>query len=420
MRFSEKYQVIRKRFFDDFYHEGSIGDRINLDNTELKFGDQTIYMGLALLCLATEVPIRRDLGLDPEESIRPITEILDTIDRLDDEAEAFYGAASIRDGFILRDNFKSIDDPRLKRRWSKLISDGQSLSKNSPSADQIFGILYGLWFVKRYSGSDQLTARCEELADRLYRYAMRSRFMLKLPDGKPTHRGADMWWLSSLMHGLAFNVSGVDHFDESKFDLLELLRGAPGGVTVIPEEVDKTVRKVLDSAIGRVLFPEPVLGLQGIASFWDNAGRDAAAVLGAELQMPILPDSLGLPALSGLTIKVKSFSAHIILMAIATSNMWMQEEFEKAAVASSHQFSILWYALAHEVMPLKVTKQQIESLLASCPDEGPMTGLPVETGWQTDHRWIRCTNLKEPTNPGYRYAGLDFMMLHNLSELVYG
>lgn len=409
MNFSDKYKIIRKRFFEDFYFEGSAADRINSNNTELKFGDQTIYMGFALLFLATEIPIRKKQGLDLSDSIRFIYEILDAIDRLDDEAEPFYGVTSQRNGFIIRDNFKSIADPRLRGRWEKLKSDGQKLESNSPSGDQLFGILFGLWFVKRFSEDSVLISRCEELADRIYQYAQRSRFMLKLPNGEPTHRGADMWWLSSLLHGLANSISGVDRFRDSKFDLVELLKGAPGGVTYIPDAVSSLLR----------FLPVTEVGLQGIASFWDNAGKNAAAVMGAELELPVFPEALSLPHLSGLKIKVKSFSAHIVLMAIASSNIWSQDEFEDAAIASNHQFSILWYALAHGTKPLRLAKAKIDNILEACPDSGPMTGLPVATGWQTDHRWIRCTNLSEQTEPGYRYAGLDFLMLHNLNELVF-
>jgi hypothetical protein len=410
MKFTDKYLVIRKRFFDDFYYEGCIAERINADNTDIKFGDQTIYMGLALLVLATEIPIRKRLGLALADSVDHIFQILDNIDRLDDEAEAFYGQSSRRDGFILRDNFKSSADPRLKGRWINLKSDGQSLEANSPSADQLFGILFGLWFVKRFSDNAVLVQRSEELADRIYQYAQRSRFMLKLPNGNPTHRGADMWWLSSLMHGLASSISGRDRFGDSRIDIVELLRGAPGGVTYIPEGVERLLR----------FLPLTEIALQGIASFWDSAGKEAATVLGAELDVPILPESLRLPHLSGLKIKVKSFSTHIILMAIASTNIWSQDEFENAAIASNHHFSLLWYLLAHGVKPLKVTKRDIDIMLDACPDSGPRTGLSVSTGWQTDNRWIRCTNLDDSTEPGFRYAGLDFLMLHNINELVFG
>jgi hypothetical protein len=107
-------------------------------------------------------------------------------------------------------------------------------------------------------------------------------------------------------------------------------------------------------------------------------------------------------------------------MAIASTNIWSQDEFENAAIASNHHFSLLWYLLAHGVKPLKVTKRDIDIMLDACPDSGPRTGLSVSTGWQTDNRWIRCTNLDDSTEPGFRYAGLDFLMLHNINELVFG
>jgi hypothetical protein len=408
MVLSEKYCKIRERFLADFYYQGTVADRIADGKGEIKFGDQTVYMGQALIFLASEVPILKSMGKDISEPIRLITEILDAVDTLDDEAESYYGYQSSRNGFIVRDNFKAVSDPRLGGRWKSLLSDGQNPGNNSPSGDQLFGLLYGLWFVNYFAATEELANRAKELADRIYLFAMKCKFFLRLPDGKPTRRGADCQWLSSLLHGLARSVSGKDRFTESKIDVKEILEGAPGGISVIPN--GGQLKQLLD------LLPSVEIGLQGIASFWDNIGAEAAGILGTEIQIPIVKD---IDLLKDFKIKVKSFSAHIILMAIAPTEIWSADEFEKAALSVNHHLAALWNALVHNKKPAYFSKNDVETILEACPDTGPQSGLPVKSGWQTDNRWIRCSDIHEQTVSGNRYFGVDFLMLHNLKELVF-
>ncbi len=414
MQFSSKYREIRKIFFQDFYYQGSVADRINDGSKEIKFGDQTVYMGQALIFLATELPILEASGSDTSDTIAKITEILDMIDTLDDQAEEFYGFPSNRNGFIVRDNFRTVADSRLAGRWTSLIADGKDPNNNSPSGDQLFGLLYGLWFVKRFAPTAEISNRCIELVDRIYCYAMRCKFFLKLPNGDPTRRGADCQWLSSLLHGLAKSITEKDRFNESKIDIMDILHGAPGGVSIIPRsnELDTLIKILVSTG----LLKSTETGLQGIASFWDDAGGNASEVLGSEIEIPILKR---IERLKDFKLKVKSFSSNIILMAIAPTEIWSSDEFENAAISVNHHFAALWYALAHGTTPKKFTKADIYRILEGCPDSGPRSGLPPNTGWQTDNRWIRCSDIDKPTDPGYRYFGVDFLMFHNICEIVF-
>ena len=88
--FSPRYEKLRRRFFDNFYHAGLVAEFI--EGEHIKFADQTIYMGQALIFLAAELAIRRRIGADLQPARTPLVEILDAIDQLDLAAETLFGA----------------------------------------------------------------------------------------------------------------------------------------------------------------------------------------------------------------------------------------------------------------------------------------------------------------------------------------
>lgn len=376
--FSPTYQAIRQRFFADFFYAGHVAEWIEGDH--IKFGDQTIYIGQALISLATELAIRRRFGHDLQAASAPMREILAAIDQLDLDAEKLYGFSPALDGFIVRDNISGPADPRLHGRFSIVESDWQTPKSAAPSGDQIFGLLFGLWFIVRFSGDDDLARRARELSDRMFRYAQRCEFVLTLPDGEPTRRGSDVRWLASLLHGLNKDITDIDRFDECR-------------IKVGPFKSD----------------------LRPIATFWDRAGDSAEHILRTKVTIPLLGDNFGSE-----TYKVKSFAEHILLMALARSDVWSKDEFERAAVAVNHQLAVLFYSLAHDTKPEFFTLADIQAILDRCPEEGPRGDLPTATGWQKDNRWIRCSNIDEPGGGHSLYNGVDFMMLHNLAQIVFG
>lgn len=148
--------------------------------------------------------------------------------------------------------------------------------------------------------------------------------------------------------------------------------------------------------------------LNSLAAFWDEAGDQAAQLLRSEIDMP----GLG-------TQSINSFAAHILLMATAPGDVWSKSEFERAALAVNHHLSVLFYSLAHDCKPDLFGYADIAAILDRCPPDGPRSDLPVETGWQQDNRWIRCSNIDGPGDGHKFYNGIDFMMLHNLAVLVF-
>lgn len=74
--------------------------------------------------------------------------------------------------------------------------------------------------VVHFEGSAALTAQAREVSSRLFEYARRNGFVLRLSNGNDTRRGSWMRWLSSLLNGLNRDITGEDRFNESEIDLL--------------------------------------------------------------------------------------------------------------------------------------------------------------------------------------------------------
>jgi len=371
LAFSPKYQAIRQRFFDSFYYQGHVAEFI--EDNHIKFADQTIYIGQSLIFLASEACIKGRIEEDPGSSLQKIQEIFTAIEQLDQEGETLFGHAPSLNGFIVRDTITGPDDPRLNHRFQKVNSDWQKPEDAAPSGDQIFGLLFGLWHVVKLVEDPATVQKAKEIAQRIFGYAMRNHFELTLPDGQPVKRGADMRWLSSLMHGLSKAITGNDLFDECT-------------IKVLGQE----------------------FALTPIAAFWDDTGDDAAEILRTKIDIPLLGEET-----------INSFAAHILLMAIAPGEVWTQQELEKAALGVNHHLAALTYALAHNVRPLLFSAAEVQAILDQCPETGPRSDLPAESSWQTDNRWCRCKHIFEANNGHEEYNGVDFLILHNLALLAF-
>jgi hypothetical protein len=382
MSFSPKYQTLRQRFFNRFFFDGLVAEYIDpsVQGGRVKFADQTIYMGQALMAMATEAGILKATGGDAADSLQRIQSILNAVNQLDEAAEPYFGENAALNGFFLRDNVTGPQDPRLGNRFAACDSDFQdpATENASPSGDQIFGLLYGLSTVAHYAGDDAIATQAREISSRLFDYARRNRFVLRLPNGDVTRRGSDMRWLASLLHGLNKDTTGDDLFDQSEIELL-----------------GQRMR------------------LTGVAALWDDpaTARQIENLAGREFTIPII----------GETVELNSFALHIMLTALAPADVWNQEEVEGVAQKVNHHMSVLLYCLRHQGrLPQFFEKDTIDQILDSCPVTGPAKALSPGTGWNKDNRWVRSANLGEPSSGGpEEYNGIDWLLLHNLNELVF-
>lgn len=382
MTVSAKYRTLRQRFFDRFYFDGLVAEWVDTSvaGGKVKFADQTIYQAQTLMVMATEMAVQRGSGGSPDDARGRIVQIMDAIDRLDRVAGPRFGANNALDGFFVRDDVDGPTDPRLGNRFAACDSDWQfpDLENASPSGDQVFGLMFGLSTVVHFSGDSALATRAKAISSRLYDYARRNKFVLRLPNGNATRRGADMRWLSSLLHGLNRDVTGDDLFNQSEIEV--------AGAT---------------------------LPLTPVAAFWDDpvTARQVADLAGREFSIPGLP----------LPIELNSFALHIVLMAVAHGDVWSQPEIERVAHKVHHHACTLIYCLRHPGrLPVGFDWQEVEGILDACPDEGPRASLDPATGWNNDNRWVRSANLGESSSGGTQeYNGVDWLLLHNLGQLAF-
>ena len=383
MDLSDKYKGLRQRFVDRFYFQGRVAASVDQSvvGGKVTFGDQTLYMGQALMVFATEMAILNDAGKDTADARKLVKELLDGIEDLERKANVRFGsAAGTPDGLFVRDDITGPADPRLGGHFSQVQSDGQNpaLENDSPSGDQIFGMMHGLYCVVRYTNDTLLAAQAKAISARLFEYARRSNFILQLPSGQPTRRGSDMRWLASLLNGLNKAITGDDHFAASKITVA----GA-------------------------------VLPLNGVAAFWDSsAATDVITNLaGKKFKLPLVTDMD--------PVEINSFALHILLMAIAPTEVWSQETLEPLGLKCNHHLAVLYNRQTHGSIPGSVSEQAVLDILDLCPKEGPRASLAAMTGWREDNRWVRCTNIFDPGGGNEEYNGLDWMVLHNFEQLVY-
>lgn len=382
MAVSDKYRTLRQRFFDRFYFDGLVAEWVDASvaGGKVKFADQTIYQGQALMAMATEMAVQRGSGGSPDEARGRIIQIMDAIDRLDRVAGPRFGGNEALDGFFVRDDVNGPNDPRLGNRFAACDSDWQFPEREnaSPSGDQIFGLMFSLSAVVHFSGDAALSARAKTISSRLYDYARRNKFVLRLPNGNATRRGADMRWLSSLLHGLNRDVTGDDLFNQSEIEV--------AGATV---------------------------PLTPVAAFWDDpvTARQVADLAGRKFRIPLINQG----------IELNSFALHILLMALAPGDVWSQSELERVATKATHHLSALLYCVRHgRRVPADFSRSEVDAILAACPDTGPRASLSPATGWNKDNRWVRSANLGEPSGGGTEeYNGVDWLVLYNLSQLAF-
>jgi hypothetical protein len=304
--------------------------------------------------------------------------LLNGIAELEQKANERYGVGGRPNGLFVRDDITGPDDPRLGGRFQVVRSDWQhpEQENESPSGDQIFGLMNGLYGIVRFSGDDVLIGRARAISSRLFDYARRTFFILRLPNGNATQRGADVRWLASLLHGLNMVITGEDHFSECRVEV---------GILRLP--------------------------LNGIATFWDDSDTPAtiAQSTGQTIHVPVINKN----------IELNSFALHIMLMALSPSEVWSQDELESVALKANHHLAVLLYCQAHGKHPAAFDAPVIDQILDACPTEGPHADLSSTTGWQHDNRWIRCTNIFDPNDGQEAFNGLDWLLLHNYRWLVF-
>lgn len=379
---TDEYQTLRQRFVDHFYFSGRVAVNIqpDLNGDQVTFADQTIYMGLALLVFTSEMALLTRAGADVSDARARVKELLDGIAVLETLANTRFGSSDTApNGLFVRDDITGPSDSRLGGRFQVVTSDWQNPAQEnaSPSIDQVFGLMMGLYGVVAFSGDSDLVQQAKATSSRLFDYARRTDFILRLPNGSATRRGSDMRWLSSLANGVNKAITGIDLFQECRINV-DGLR--------IP--------------------------LNGIAAFWSDSHTPQiiSSLTGQVLHVPII----------GNDVKINSFALHLLLMALSPSEVWTQTDLERVALRANHHLSAMLYADVHATVPASFNSAIVDAILDACPETGAQSSLSAATGWGHDNRWIRCTDIFQPNADIATYSGVDWLLLRNLRQLLFG
>lgn len=70
-------------------------------------------------------------------------------------------------------------------------------------------------------------------------------------------------------------------------------------------------------------------------------------------------------------------------------------------------------------LPIGFDQETIQQLLDACPETGARALLAATTGWSHGNRWVRCSNIFEDNGGREEYAGMDWLVSHNLAQIVF-
>lgn len=371
-RFSPVYKTIRSRFFNHFFHNGLVAqnywpsipddddDETNNKN-KLKFADQPLYMGQTLIMLSSELHILK-LRQENNETIKVIGLINTILDAIENH---LVDPAS--NGYMIRDSITGPDDPLLPpKKYDLVDSDFQKGRENEISQDNYIGLMVGLLHVSRYLEVDNKESRiasqkATQFIAKFFKYIMNSKFMIKRPDGELVFRGEDARGFVTLLHGLYKRATGDDVFDQLEVDL-----DVGGHRAVI-----------------------------WVGTLWDS-GRLISSILQA----------LGQPG--------NSFTYHMAFSLLCSSEVWAQQDLENVS-NKDHLLSIVLYAYYHKTGVMDVPWDKVQQLLNKCDEGGPSNKQQV---WNRDNLWVRGGS-ESPNGIEEQFNGLDYMVLHNLAQIVY-
>lgn len=355
-RFSTVYSSVRARFFNHFFHNGLIAEGYWPAENKLKFADQPLYMGQALIMLSSEIHIlklRRESGI--EDNIKLINIIFDAIENklLDKNSN----------GYINRDNIRSKNDPMLARNFSVVESDGQKGRNDEISQDNYIGLMIGLLHISKYlHASSTVSTRATKFIELFFKYMMDNEFWIVRPDGQKVKRGEDARGFVTLLHGLYKKATNNDLFDHLKVDF------SFGGNQ----------------------------GVKWVGTIWDKGG--------------ILSDIFRL-----LGQQANPYTLHMAYSLLCSSDVWTQEQLENASY-KNHFLSIILYAYYHNTGVMKVPWNNMKNLLSGCSLSGPSNS---ELIWNRDNIWVRGGTGTPSAGSEIQFNGLDYMVLHNLAQIVY-
>lgn len=344
-----------------------------------KWGDGTSWLGHYYDVLALEYAMFTDLGLSTDDTLLDLKRALAAYERLDEEAETYFGAAPARDGFFLRDDLQF---DHIKR------GDGSYTFKRDDSGFAGYECVAG-------------DIACHAPAT---------------ADGSYTSQDQTI----ALLHGLGLVAALVpDGVVVEGMDLRAEARGMAHRMTMALREhgwkvTDPTGEHPPDAWGGNALGFSNHIAKATNAICGDDFGVDDYRTLLSRTAGEAAWD--GLQAIWGLT---PWFNRVMAFMLAAVDGSWDGDKIARKAMANGSDFYAMTYAIMHgETLPEPWSDWRVEAALDAAPCGGPCIGSACAVAGQSDEvsGWRGESRILQPGDsdgsrhvPDAQFNGMDYL-----------
>jgi len=383
-----KYWSYRKRLWDGFVVTGTGPGRsicaaqsIKLKDGRrgLYFGDVITYHGWYISALATEYALLKRSGAPADITLQELCYALQAVERLDLLAETLYADTSGQygrpalNGFFVRDDIDTSYKnffPGTGVIYSDYLLGQQTpsrpMSDNEMSQDQVIHLLQGLCLTYALLPDEAAfngyapRRQAAETGLRILRFMSQNNWHIHNPvTGKPLYRGADARIFSRPLYRVGVFLNGGT---------------APAGLAR-PATVSAFTWPLTQTGLIPVFFNRTMVMLLATeGNAWGGKKR------------------------TGEVLKLYD-------------RLW-----------DKPVFPLLHRVLHRDAKPgSKAFAQRVEKLLAEAPPDGPARNTPGT--WNSSNRWLASRKSYRQGDSFFPEAGntgLDYMVLHNVYQLVYG
>jgi hypothetical protein len=472
---ADKYWTYRDRFRKNFIKIGDgQGESIpacarrvqwahgaDQTNSALYWSDATIYLGHYLQVLATEYKLLADQGLDATATLNELYYALRAVNRLDQVAEPYLynnsQEAQQINGLMLRDDVPPLFFEHFTQSYSAVFnvesptlyvhSDYSPLNnyasegpigenqvyndENVQSLDQLLDIFTGLYMVYKLVPNITIQPPTEQAIQvheyltniiiRIYYRLENDAYIITMPGGtEAVPRG--FWCLpqAPAFKKVAYElIGGKDGYED-------WLHNAMGYSFGDAEEIAE------DNVISLSNVPS-LITHEGITGAWqalESGGivlsNDGFCTSGTLIDEFCIFENV-----------LNEDNIHIAIQTAILGELWSPDFVYINSALPENGF--YWYPMLYEVMHGESSlfsnnlPSFISNLLLDAPCEGPWgdpnytnitdPGANAPNGWASQNLLFHPDNaLYGPDERSFRgeYSGLDYMLYHNLYQLVYG
>ncbi len=348
-------------------------------NGILYFGDQLIVFGNYLAVLSLEIRNLKDAGHTYAQTAEELYYALKAIERIDRNAETYFGSKPELNGFMVRDDVpldfhEKMGKARFKNRmggdYSCVISDGgcdldNVMDGSVMSQDQLVNLLFGYTFITELipeikHNNTILANLAKAQTHRIATFLTKNKWKIRTPDGKVPKNswGGNTTAFSYVIAKTADRITGGKY--------------------------QKSYQTGRSKRRGKMIFNtfNWAHGIQAERNLW------------------------------------------MAYAAAVSSGSWNGKKLTKRALkADKYMYALAYAVLNNNPLEKPADRDGIKKMINSAPWDGPCYNTPgckAPDGWKSHDRWVASDQKNgNPYKVHRDYNGLDFMLFYNLYHYLF-